>query len=278
MTLALESRYIHSSGLKLHVQDGGGDGFPIICLHGGGPGASGYSNYHRNIDALAAVGRVILIDLPGYGESDKPELEGPRLAFFSGHVRAVMDELGLAQVDLIGNSLGGGTAAKLALDTPERVRRMVLLGPPIGMPVFSPFPTEGWRHMAGYYRGEGPTKEKMRAWIEALIHDPSQVTDAIVEERFAASTRPDVLAAPLNEPGPKAPFEPIWQDVGRIAHPTLILWGRDDRVVPYESGLMAFKQMKRAELHVFAETGHWVQWERTDAFNRLTAEFLSRAE
>jgi 2-hydroxy-6-oxonona-2,4-dienedioate hydrolase/4,5:9,10-diseco-3-hydroxy-5,9,17-trioxoandrosta-1(10),2-diene-4-oate hydrolase len=278
MTTQLTSHFIKSDGITIHVQDSGGIGFPLICLHGGGPGASGISNFSRNVDALAKIGRLILIDLPGYGESDKPELNGPRLTFFSGHVRAVMDSLDIAKADLIGNSLGGGTAAKLAIDSPDRVRRLVLLGPAVGFPIFSPFPTEGWRHMAGYYRGEGPTIEKMRAWIEVLIFDQSQVTDAIVEERFRASTRPDVLAAPLNEPGPKAPFEPIWQDMARLAHPTMILWGRDDRVVPFESGFIAFKQMRNAELHIFSETGHWVQWEQVEAFNRITAEFLGRPE
>ena len=272
----LQTHTINSDGLKLHVSEIG-TGPALICLHGGGPGASALSNFRGNLDALAANRRVILPDLPGYGESDKPELAGPRLAFFSKHVRAVMDALDVAQADFIGNSLGGATATKIALDTPTRVRRLVLLGPAIGFPIFSPFPTEGWRHMANYYKGEGPTREKMRAWLEVLVFDASTITDALLEERFQASIRPDVLAAPLNEPGPKAPFEPLWQQgLMTLPHPVLMLWGRDDRVVPMESGLIALKQLPKAELHVFASTGHWVQFEQREAFNRLTLEFLAR--
>lgn len=276
MTAEFGSRFVYSDGMRLHVEDSGGNLAPVVMLHGGGPGASARSNYERNVKALSAVGRLILIDLPGYGRSDKPELSGPRLAFFAGHVRRVLDALSIDRADFIGNSLGGAVATKLALDTPDRVRRLVLMGPAIGFPVFGPFPTEGMRHMGGYYAGEGPTPEKMRALVNVMVHDPAGVSDDLVAERYAASTQPDVLAAPLNPPGPKAPFEQLWPEVGRIAHPTLLLWGRDDRVVPFDSAFVVFKQLRDAELHVFAETGHWVQWERAAAFNRLAAEFLTR--
>lgn len=274
--MEIRTTKILSDELTMHVAEVG-EGRPLICLHGGGPGAFGISNYRDNLAALAPGRRVILPDLPGYGASDKPELVGPRLAFFSRHVRNMMDNLGIDQADFIGNSLGGGTATKLAMDTPDRARRLILLGPAIGFPIFTPFPTEGWRHMAGYYRGAGPSVEKMRAWLNVLVANPTKITETLAQERYEASIQPDLLSAPLNEPGPKAPFEQLWAEgIGKVEHRVLLLWGRDDRVVPMESGFAAFKQLPNAEFHIFANTGHWVQFEQAEAFNRLSVEFLDR--
>ncbi|CQD12662.1 2-hydroxy-6-oxo-6-phenylhexa-2,4-dienoate hydrolase [Mycolicibacterium conceptionense] len=106
-----------------------GAGPVVVMLHGGGPGASGVSNYGRNIDALAAHFRVIVPDMPGYGRSAKGVDKDDPFGFLADMIRGLLDELGVETAHLIGNSYGGAAALRLALDTPHRVGKLVLMGP-----------------------------------------------------------------------------------------------------------------------------------------------------
>jgi len=177
------SRYLQAGGLRIHYHEAGW-GYPLICIHGGGPGASGWSNYQRNIGALSQHFRTILIDLPGYGRSDKKlQLEGGRFAFYAKVVRDFMDALGIQRAHFIGNSLGGGTALKFALEFPQRAHRLVLMGPAGGLSPFSPQPPEGMKVLWSYYDPPGPSLEKLRAFLEVMVYDPSQLTEELVQER-----------------------------------------------------------------------------------------------
>ena len=123
-----ESHFVSVDGVKLHYHDIG-SGPPLLLLHGGGPGASGLSNYSRNIATLAAEYRLIIPDLVGYGQSDKPELHGPRFAIYAKGILGLMSAIGIERAHVVGNSLGGGTAIKMVLDAPERIGKLVLMGP-----------------------------------------------------------------------------------------------------------------------------------------------------
>lgn len=105
---------------EISVTDTGGDGAPVVLLHGGGPGASGISNYSRNIDALAASYRVIVPDMPGYGRSTKYVDHSDPFGYLADSIRGMLDEMGVQQAHLVGNSYGGAAALRLALDTPHR--------------------------------------------------------------------------------------------------------------------------------------------------------------
>jgi 4,5:9,10-diseco-3-hydroxy-5,9,17-trioxoandrosta-1(10),2-diene-4-oate hydrolase len=250
---------------------------PVLLLHGGGPGASGVSNYSRNIDSLAErLGRVIVPDMPGFGLSDYAVPEGPGtglMGAFADVTLDFMDALGIDQADMVGNSMGGGQCLSIALRRPERIRRMVLMGPGGLLAMHTPFPTEGNIRMATFYAGEGPTTEKMRSVLELLVHDQSVITDEMVAERLAAASRPEVMRDPPWRRG----LDPFWQErLWEIQHETLIMWGREDRVNPCDGALFFNKVIPRSELHLFPQCGHWVQWEKPEAFNNLVAEFLSR--
>ena len=106
-----------------------GTGPTVLLLHGGGPGASGVSNYSRNIDALAKNFRVIVPDLPGYGRSTKGVDQPDPFGYLANGIRGLMNQLGIDTAHLVGNSYGGACALRLALDTPDRVEKMVLMGP-----------------------------------------------------------------------------------------------------------------------------------------------------
>ena len=109
------SRTVEFDGITIHYNDAG-EGFPSILIHGGGPGATGWSNYRRNVDALSETGRVIVIDLPNYGRSSKVGPQQGLFGYYSRVVRSFMDTIGIERANFIGNSLGGGTSLKFAID------------------------------------------------------------------------------------------------------------------------------------------------------------------
>jgi 2-hydroxy-6-oxonona-2,4-dienedioate hydrolase/4,5:9,10-diseco-3-hydroxy-5,9,17-trioxoandrosta-1(10),2-diene-4-oate hydrolase len=260
-----------------------GDGPPVLLLHGGGPGASGVTNYHRNVGALAKQYRVIIPDLPGYGRSTKGVDGTDPFGYLANHIRALLDEIGLRRAHLVGNSYGGACALRLALDTPDRVDRMVLMGPG-GIGTSRSLPTPGLRALLNYYTGQGPSRLKLEKFIRRyLVFNAATVPDSAIDERYQASIDPEVIAAPpLRRPsGPNA-LRTIWKmdftrdkRLDRLPVPTLVLWGANDKVNRPSGGPMLADRMPNCDLYLVANTGHWVQFERAELFNRLCADFLA---
>ncbi|WP_281825122.1 alpha/beta fold hydrolase, partial [Sphingobium sp. BS19] len=131
------SKFIQAGKHRLHYHEAG-EGPALLMIHGGGPGAGGWSNYRRNIDAFAKHFRVIIPDLPGFSQSDKPVIDGSIYQYYADSMRDLLDVLGVEKAHIIGNSLGGATTLKLALDTPERADRLVLMGPGGGLQIYTP--------------------------------------------------------------------------------------------------------------------------------------------
>lgn len=271
---------VKAQGTDIFVTDTGGDAPAVVLLHGGGPGASGMSNYSRNVDALAGRFRVIVPDMPGYGRSSKFVDHDDPFGFLADAIRGLLDEMGLATAHLVGNSYGGAAALRLALDTPNRVGRLVVMGPG-GIGTTRGVPTDGLKNLLAYYGGDGPSREKLAAFIRTyLVYDGAAVPDELIDVRYQASIDPDVVAnPPLRRPGG---LKTLWRmDLTRdkrlrqLGTPTLILWGRDDKVNRPAGGPMLSKLMPNAELVMTSHTGHWMQWERAELFNQLVADFLS---
>ncbi len=259
-----------------------GAGTPVVLLHGGGPGASGMSNYVRNIDALATRFRVIVPDLPGYGRSSKNLDQTDPFGALADAIRALLDHLGLDTAHLVGNSYGGACALRLALDTPHRVDRMVLMGPG-GIGTTRGAPTKGLNALLGYYTGSGPSRDKLEDFIRTyLVYDAEAVPEAAIEERYRSSIDPDVVAnPPLRRPSGLGALKTLWRmDFTRdprlraLTTRTLVIWGQNDKVNRPAGGRMLVDLMPNADLMMPARTGHWVQWERADLFNRVVADFL----
>ncbi|HEY1972973.1 MAG TPA: alpha/beta fold hydrolase [Pseudonocardia sp.] len=283
------SRFVQVDDLRIHLHDTGARteaaqaAPPLVLLHGGGPGASGWSNFSQNVPGLAERFRVLLVDQPGYGASDKPVVTDGVWTFNAYVLRGVLDALGIERANLIGNSLGGGTSLKTALDYPERVGRLVLMGPAGGaLNMLSADPSEGLRVLFDFYRPPGPSLGKMQRLIEVMTFEPSTVPEEVLRDRYAAATSPEAmdyvtrLFAAFGERGAGLPEE-LWRDVHRIAHRTLLTWGRDDRVLPLDGAFFMLKRMPDARLHVFPRCGHWAQLEHRDEFNALVVTFLTAA-
>ncbi|NWL76600.1 2-hydroxy-6-ketonona-2,4-dienedioic acid hydrolase [Pseudomonas taiwanensis] len=256
-----------------------GQGYPLLMLHGGGAGASGLSNYSKNIEALAKHFRVLVADMPGYGKSTKGVNRDDPFGDLASAMLGLLDALEIKRAHVVGNSLGGACALRMALDAPKRVSALVLMGPG-GINTTRSLPTPGLNQLLNYYSGEGPTLEKITRFIrEYLVYDGSQVSDAMIEERFRSSIDPEVVAAPpLRRPkGLKAALRMDFTRDARLAQcqvPTLVLWGTADKVNRPSGGETLQKRMPNCDLYLFNKTGHWVQWERAEEFNAVTTGFL----
>lgn len=257
-----------------------GADLPLVMLHGGGPGASAWSNFGSALPRFARGYRTLLVDQPGFGQSDKPPVVGNYFRFSADHVVALLDELGIEKVHLLGNSLGGGTAARLTIEYPDRVGRLILMGPGgLSLNLFHADPTEGVKRLMEF--NASPTRESLRAFISTMVVDQSLVTDELVEERFADATAPGAHEAMVSMG--MSFFNPewaedgmLWRDAHRIRKPTLLTWGREDRVNPLDGAMVALKAIPRASLHVFPNCGHWAQIEAADEFAEIATSFLAR--
>lgn len=258
-------------GLKVHYYEMG-EGPELICLHGAGPGATAWSNFQTNVEALSAGHRVFLVDMPQYGKSSKPLITGPRLTAYVKMIEAFMRTTGIDRADFIGNSFGGQVSLKMAIDFPARVDRVVIIGStPVAFGAISPMPAEGVRLIANYYRGEGPTLEKLRYLLSTLVYDASNLTDTVLQERYATSLDPELVKV---NTGPRPEYEDLTPDFARIKAPTLIVWGSEDRAGPIDIGLYMNRAIPDSRMHVFNKCGHWAQVERTGEFNELVLAFL----
>ncbi len=273
------SRFAEIPGTKLHYHDTGPAGAPpLVLLHGGGPGASAWSNFGRNVPVFARHHRVLAIDQPGFGRSATERIVGNYFTHAADACAALLDALGIEKVHLLGNSLGGGTAVRFALRYPDRADRLVLMGPGgLSVNVFAADPTEGVRRIGEF--AADPTPEKLARFLRTLVFDARLITDELVAERFAAASEPAALAnlaafgKSFYDP---ATFEDgmLWREAHRLRNEVLLIWGREDRVNPLDGALMALKMIRKVQLHVFSGCGHWAQLEKFDEFNRLALAFL----
>lgn len=261
---------------RIHVNDTGAGEETVVMFHGSGPGASGWSNFHRNVDAFVDAGyRVLLIDSPGFNKS-YPLVTSSRDGAYAQAAKGVMDQLGIARAHMIGNSMGGATAMRMAVDYPEMVGKLIMMGGgSVGASTTVPMPTEGLKRLQGLYRQ--PTMENLRLMLDIFVHDPSTLTEELINGRFEnMSRRPEHLANFVASLGVSAGRSNYSHLLPKLTLPTLIIWGRDDRFVPLDLGLRMLWGMPNAELHVFSRCGHWAQWEHADRFNRLVLDFLAR--
>jgi 4,5:9,10-diseco-3-hydroxy-5,9,17-trioxoandrosta-1(10),2-diene-4-oate hydrolase len=271
------------SGVRLHYHEAGDPAADtVLLLHGGGPGASAWSNFGRTLGVLADRFHVLAVDQVGFGRSSKPAAFSKQFFAASADTLAeLLDLLGIERAHCVGNSLGGGTSVRLALDHPDRAGRLVLMAPGgLGLNVFAADPTEGIKKLYAFAAPPGPSKEKLADFLRTLVFDQSLITDELVAERFQYAAEPETLAA-MTAMGKSFITAPesgmLWRDAYRLRQRVLLVWGREDRVNPIDGAFVALKLIRRAQLHVFGGCGHWAMIEKFDEFNRLTTAFLEQA-
>ncbi|MGD9759433.1 MAG: alpha/beta fold hydrolase, partial [Comamonas sp.] len=250
----------------------------VVMLHGSGPGASGWANFHRNIEPLVDAGyRVILLDCPGWSKSDTIVSTGSRSDLNARCLKGVLDALNIAKVHIIGNSMGGHSAVGFALANPEMVDKLILMGGGTGGPsAIVPMPAEGIKLIGALYRD--PTVENLKRMMNVFVYDSSSLTEELYQQRLSnILARRDHLENFIKSTqiNPKQ-FSDYGARLHEIKARTLIIWGRDDRFVPLDIGLRLLWGIPNSEFHVFSQCGHWAQWEHAEVFNNMVQDFLAR--
>jgi 4,5:9,10-diseco-3-hydroxy-5,9,17-trioxoandrosta-1(10),2-diene-4-oate hydrolase len=268
-----QGKFAQAGNLKIHYHEAG-SGYPLICIHGAGPGASGWSNFKGNVSEFSKHYRTILFDMPQFGKSDKPVIKDARLAFLAEAIQAFMAKLGIQKAHFIGNSMGGQAALKLAADYPERVDRLVVIGSGAikAGSIFQPMPLEAIRNIANYYKDEGPTVAKMRQLLESLVCNKSLLTEELVQERFEASNDPELIELHGKHGAPVT--EDLYFDLLKVKAKTLVVWGQDDRAGALDVGLFMLRRLQDARMYIFPRCGHWAHVEHRDEFNRVVLDFF----
>ncbi len=258
-----------------------GEGEPLLLLHGSGPGVSAWANFRDNLPVFAGGFRTIMPDLPGFGGTDLPVFDEMYFVAAARLIAGLMDRLGIESAAFIGNSMGGAVAAELAALLPGRVRRLITMGSGgLSVATFAPEPSEGFARLFEFL-GD-PSRDRLIAWLKAMLFDHGFITDELIDERLAAATAEGALDrarrifGSLLDPKLRATYTPLWTRAATFTTPTLMLWGRDDRMLPYDGAHVGNRMVPDIELHTFARCGHWIQVERKNEFERVATEFLTR--
>ena len=255
-------------GFELHYLESG-SGLPVVFLHGSGPGASAYSNFKHNFPALVDAGyRAMLPDLLGFGHSDKPAGIDYTLDLFSSTLVELLDALDIGNCVLVGNSLGGAVALRIAIDHPGRVRKLVLMAPGGIESRETYFNMPGIQKMVSGFVGEGFDRAGLRRILELLVFDPQHVTDELVEERLnVLKTQPKDVLARMKIPD-------LTPELAKVRCPVLGFWGIDDQFVPYSGYEKILRACADSRFVMLASCGHWAMVEHADEFNRYVLDFL----
>lgn len=264
---------IVAAGIRTNYHDVG-SGFPLLMIHGSGPGVSAWANWRLVMPTLAERARVIAPDMVGFGFTERPTNQRYDMDSWVAQAVGLLDALGIERADLVGNSFGGALALALAIRHPQRVRRLVLMGS-VGVPFEI---TEGLDAVWGYT----PSVENMRSIMDYFAWDRALITDELAELRYQASVRPgfqESFSAMFPAPRQR------WVDamtspeaaIRALPHETLVIHGREDRVIPLATSLTLANWISRVQLHVFGRCGHWTQIEHAARFARLVSDFLAEA-
>lgn len=263
--------YVDAGGIKTNYLEAGA-GPPVVLVHGSGPGVTAYANWRLTIPDLAPHFRVLAPDMAGFGFSDKPDVVA-NMARWVDQLTGFLDALGIERASVVGNSFGGGIGIRLAVDHPDRVDRLVLMGSVgISFPI-----TEGLDHVWGYQ----PSPENMRRILDYFAYSRELVNDELAEVRYRAALAPGVQEAfSAMFPAPRQRWVEAMatpeDEIRAIRHETLIIHGREDKVIPLDNAYRLLGLIERSELHVFGRCGHWSQIEWAADFNALLVRFLGR--
>lgn len=268
------SKSIIAAGIRTNYHDEG-EGSPVVFIHGSGPGVSAWANWRLILPKISQQTRVIALDMVGFGFTDRPENFQYNVDAWIKHLLGFLDALGLDKVDLVGNSFGGAISLAAAIRHPHRFRRLVLMGSGGIKGSILPGLDEVW--------GYTPSIENMRRILDIFAYNRDLVNDELAQIRYEASIRPGFQESYSQMfPAPRQRwFDSLAcqdDDLRGLPHQTLIVHGREDRVVSVEDAYRMESLIQRAQLHVFGECGHWTQIEHSDRFAQLVGNFLAEAD
>jgi pimeloyl-ACP methyl ester carboxylesterase len=268
MLMSAKECYLEVDGLKTFYFRAG-SGYPLLLIHGGSPGACAKVSWKKNVDFLAKAGfEVYAFDQPGYGNTESPS--DYSLEYRVRHAKFLIDQIGLKRFHLIGNSQGGYIAARIALED-KRAAGLVL----VSSGTLAPAGSDEAIAMAERHRQETqaymPSFANAEAFSSGTVFN-QDLAKEMAEERYLMSAGQNYTTQMARRSAP--PPKPLHDELQTLTVKTLVLWGKNDRGAAVERGLLLFKLIPNAELHVFDRCAHWVQWDQSDRFNEIVANFL----
>lgn len=273
-------RLIDAGGIRTYYVQSGSAGPEILLLHGFG--SSTYT-WRKNLEPLGKFARVTAIDIKGFGLTEKPKDGQYHEAAYARHVLAVMDKLNLRNPVIIGNSMGGAVAMRVALECPERCSGLILVD------AARPYTNLDFA-AAGVdttkFRGRPSvlatalvrtmiSRERIRQMLVSVYEGHEPVTDQMIDAYYVPTTiegAPEALLSMVNPPPDKAKPKPI----ANLKMPVTILWGKADPVIPVRAGEALARDIPGSELVIWQEAGHLPHEDRPEDFERLVSGFLGR--
>jgi 2-hydroxy-6-oxonona-2,4-dienedioate hydrolase len=269
-------RYVDAGGVRTRALQAG-EGEPVVFLHG----TSGHLEaFIRNIPAHSEHFQCHAIDMLGHGYTSGVD-EPYRIPGYVAHLLDYLDTMGIERAHLVGESLGGWVAGRLAADHPDRVHRITMVAP--GGTVVNPAVMERLKtstRAAVETDDIGLTRKR----LELLMHDPAKdVTDELVEVRHRIYHRPEFVARlshllSLQEVDIRTADILTEEQMARIAAPTLIVWGAQNPFGEIPEAERLHRTIPDSRLEIFDKCGHWPQHEYADRFNALNIRFLRGGE
>ncbi len=277
VTFDSTARLVDTHDYRIQINEAG-TGHPVLMVHGGGPGATGWSNFAPNVAALSRRYRAIAVTMPGWGESSPQSLETGRDGVEA--IRQLVDALGLEKVALLGNSMGGVMSLGFTSAYPDRVSHLVTMGVgnPAGTNTFSPAgPSEGIRILTQAY--EDPSPANMKRLVQIMCFDPKMGSDELAEQRSATARTYAVHNQnwlDILHSGPQMALPAgLLASLRSLTVPTMLIHGRDDRVTHFEASLQLTATIPNSRLVLLNRCGHWAQLEHAAEFNALVDNFLT---
>ena len=271
-----KSEFVTVGGVKTHYVVSG-NGRPVALIHGLGESVI---TWRDNIEPLSRRHKVFALDLPGHGDSEKPDLsyDADSMVYF---LRGFFESLGIERPALIGHSMVGGLSLMTALAHPNIVSRLMLVGSAcLGREV-----NGGLRIASLKVLGELMTSRFVGStgvMLKTAFGDQSFVTPELLDELKRANRSPGARRAALKVIrntvsilGVKSEYI-LHRRLKELEMPVLIAWGTEDKILPVKHAHRAELSDPRTDIHVFGSCGHWPHMKRSDEFNSLTLEFLSR--
>ncbi|MDQ1002214.1 2-hydroxy-6-oxo-6-(2'-aminophenyl)hexa-2,4-dienoate hydrolase [Neobacillus niacini] len=274
----LKEAYVKTGNFSTHYWEQG-EGHPVIMIHGGGAGADGYGNFKKNLPIFANAGfRAIAYDIVGFGKSDKPD---PKEFDYTYEARAkqlidFIDALDLEPVTLIGNSMGGGTSLVATLKSPEKVKRLILMGSAGHRRPQTQEEIQKSNARNALYNFK-QTKDGMRNLISGLTNDAFELDEDYLDYRFEITQLPGTMEAyratmkNLTELGlylEKEQLEAIKQN-------TLFVHGKKDKMVPISHSYEMFEHIENSRLYAISNCGHWAMLEYPEEFSKVCIDFIN---
>jgi 2-hydroxy-6-oxonona-2,4-dienedioate hydrolase len=239
-------------------------------IHGAAPGASSLINWKLNIEPLAAAGfTVYAYDQPGFGHTESPSDHS--IEYRVVHAKTLLNVLKLDRLHVLGNSVGGYIAARLALED-ERVKSFVSTTSGSLSPQGSASSQALAKKHGDELREYEPSLENMRKLTLGTIFNKELVTEELVRERYEMSTGKNYEAQLQRRNAARQ--RPVHDELSQLRVKALLLWGANDRGVSVERGIELFQRLPNAEFHLFDRCAHWVQWDKAARLNELVANFL----